>query len=106
MGFERDDEDSHFGSGPSPKLSVVGRLDVEIDGRPSRLIAENCELVVVANQLTTLLTLRRTLKVNQFSLQRAFERVGLRVLVRSRWFGTMEVLPRPHCLIRALLPRG
>lgn len=106
MGLERDDEDPHLGSGPSPKLSLVGRLHGDVDGRPVSLVAANRELTVAADKLRTLLTLRRTWRASLLPLQGVFERVGIRVLVRSRWFGVKEVFPKPHYLIGFLLPRG
>lgn len=85
---------------------LVGRLDGEIDGRPLSLVAKNGELVLAVDKLRTLLTLRRMWKVSLLPLRSVFERVGIRVLVRSRWFGLMEVFPKPHYLISFLIPRG
>lgn len=105
MDLERDHEDPYLGSGPSPKLSLVGRLDGKIDGRPVSLVAENHELVLAADNLRTFLTLRRTWKASM-PFRSVIERVGIRVLVRLRWFGTTEVFPKPNHLISFLLPRG
>ena len=105
MGAEREDEDQYLGSGPTPKLILVGRLDGEIDGRPVSLVAENRDVVFAADNLRTLLTLRRTWR-GLLLLRSVFERVGIRVLVRSRWFGLTEVFPSPNYLISVLLPRG
>ena len=106
MGVERDDEDPYLGSGSSPKLILVGRLVGEIDGRPVSLVAENRELVLAVGKLRTLLTMRRTWKVTLLPLRSLFERLGIRVLVRSRWFGLTEVFPHPNYLTSFLLPRG
>lgn len=106
MGLERDDEDPHLGSGSSPKLSLVGRLHGDIDGRPVSLVAENRKLTVAADNLRTLLALRRTWRASLLPLQCVFERVGIRVQIRSRWFGLKEVFPNPQYLISLLLPRG
>jgi hypothetical protein len=106
VGLERDDEDPYHRSGPSPKVILVGRLVGEIDGRPVSLVAENGEVVLAADKLRTLLALRRTLKTTMSPLRRVLRTFGLRVLIQSRWFGTVEVLPKPNYMIRFLLPRG
>jgi hypothetical protein len=103
---QRNNEDPYLESGPGPKLSLVGRLDGEIDGRPVSLVAENGQVVLAAEKLLTLLTLRRIWKSSRSSLRRVLETVGMRVLIRSRWFGTAEVLPKPSFVIRLLLPRA
>lgn len=106
MGFERGAEDQHDGSGPSPKLILVGRLIGSIDGRPVSLDAENRELTLAVDKLRMLLILRRTWKLSLLPLRSLFERLGVRVLVRSRWFGLTEVFPNPNFLISFLIPSG
>jgi hypothetical protein len=105
VGVERQDEDQYLGSGPSPKLSLVGRLDGKIDGRPVNLVAENLELVLAVENLRTLLSLRRSWKASHLPIRSLIERFGIRLSVQLRWFGNTEVLPRPNYIISLLLPR-
>ena len=83
---------------------MVGRLHGDINGRPVSLVAEKRELVLAADKLIALLTLRRTWKAS-VPLWSVFERVGIRVLVQSRWLGITEVWPKPSYLIRLMFPR-
>jgi hypothetical protein len=106
VGSKRQDEDSHLRSGPSPKLSLVGHLHCELDGRPVSLVAENRELVLYADKLKALLALRRAWQASRLPLRSFVERAGIQVLLRSRWFGTLEVLPNPNYFLSFLLPRG
>ena len=44
MGPERGAQDPHQGSEQKPKLSLAGRLDGHVDGRPVSFVAENRDL--------------------------------------------------------------
>ena len=54
MGFERDDEDPHRAVESNPKLTLAGRLDGSIGGRPVNVIAEHRGLTLEVSDLRTL----------------------------------------------------
>ena len=105
MGTERDAQSPHPGSEQSPKLSLAGRLDGDVNGRPFSLIAKDRDITFDAGQLRTLLTLRRSWGSAVQPFLAFLRRAGLRLQVRVPWFGTVEVYPNPHYLIRLTLPR-
>lgn len=105
MGLEWGCEGPHGRSGPTPKLTVAGRIDGEVDGRPVSLTAERQTLVFSANSVRTLLTLRRSWRSMVQPLRALLTRSDVRLLVRVGWLGGVEVLPNPSYLVRRLLPR-
>lgn len=62
MGSERHDEDPHEGPRHPPKLTLVGRLDGTLDGRPWSLEAEEGIVAFTVAGLTSLLIARRALR--------------------------------------------
>ena len=104
MGFERDDEDPHRGTGATPKLTLAGRIDGTVDGWPVSLVAERRNLVLDVGRFRTLLTIRRGGR-STFSPIRSFLAWSdIRLLVRIGWLGSVEVLPNPSYLVRLMLP--
>jgi hypothetical protein len=106
VGLEWDHEDPHFRAGQTPKLSLVGRLDGDFDGRPVTLLAEHRDLTLCVTKLSTLLSLRQTWKANLGPLRRLLEQADVRVRVRLGRLGTTEVFPKPNYLIGFFMPRG
>ncbi len=86
-------------------MSLAGRLDGYLDGRPLCLVAENCEITLIARRLRTLLVLRRNWRAFGQLLGNFLQSAGIRIVVRMKWFGKVEVFPRPNYLTRLLLPR-
>jgi len=105
MGLEWDCENPHGGIGPTPKLTMAGRIDGEVNGRPVSLTAEGQTVVFSAKSVRTLLTLRRSWRSMAHLLRALLTRSDVRLLVRIGWLGSVEVLPNPSCLVRRLLPR-
>ena len=105
MGSERDDEDPHRGRGSTPKLSLAGRIDGVVNGRPVNLVAERQDVVLTVRHWRTLLTIRRNLPALTPSLQAFLAGSDIRLFVRIRWLGRVEVHPQPCFLVRMLLPR-
>jgi len=105
MGLEWDCENPDGGIGPAPKLTMAGRIDGEVDGRPVSLIAERQTLVFSAKSVRTLLTLRRSWRSMVQPLRALLTRSDVRLLVRVGWLGSAEVLPNPSYLVSRLLPR-
>jgi hypothetical protein len=105
MGPERDAQNPHQGFWQKPKLSLAGRLDGYVDGRPVSFVAENRDLTLSTSKLSTLLTLRRSWQATVQPLRAVRERAEIRLMIRIRWFGKVEVFPNPNYLIRLLLPR-
>ena len=105
MGPERDDEDPHQGPGPRPKLSLAGRLDGNVDGRPMSLVAEGRDLVLGAGKLATLLALRKCWRFTVRPLQALRQHGGVRILAQVPWLGKVEVFPNPNFLVRLFLPQ-
>ena len=105
MGADWDAQDSHQGVGQKPKLSLAGRLDGYVDGRPVSLVAEDRDITLITGKFRTLLTLRRSWQAIMQPLQAVLERAEIRLLVRMGWFGQVELFPNPNYLVRLLLPR-
>ncbi len=106
MGPEWDCEDPHGRIGPTPKLTMAGRIDGEVDGRPVSLTAERQTLVFSAKSVRTLLKVRRSWRSMVQPLRALLTRSDVRLLVRVGWLGSVEVLPNPSYLVRRLLPRS
>jgi hypothetical protein len=104
MGFERDDEDPHRGRGSTPKLRLAGQIDGVVDGRPVSLVAERQDLVLTVERWRTLLTIRRSSQLLIPSLREFLTRSDIRLFVRVRWLGRVEVHPKQSFLVRMLLP--
>lgn len=104
MGPERDDEDPHWGHGSTPKVRLVGRVDVLVDGRPASLVAQRHDLVLTVRHWRTLLTIRRCTRSMIQPLRAFLARSDIRLFVRIRWLGRVEVHPNPSFLVRMVLP--
>ena len=85
---------------------MAGRLDGYVNGRPVNVVAENRVLTLGVGKVTTLLTLRRSWQSFIQPLRAVLERAGIRLVVRTRWLGTVEVFPNPNRLLRLLLPKA
>ena len=105
MGPERDDEDPDRGRGSTPKLRLAGRLDGEMDGQPVSVVMESQNLVLTVERLRTLLTIRHGCRSLVEPLRAFLTRSDIRLIVRIRWLGAVEVLPNPPFWVRMLLPR-
>lgn len=105
MGPEREDEDPHQGHGPGPKLSLAGRLDGTVDGRPVSLVAEGRELILAGGKVSTLLALRKSWQATAHPLRALLRPGGIRLLARAPWLGRVELFPNPNFLVRLFLPR-
>ena len=105
MDPERDAEDSHAGPGQNPKLSLAGRLDCYVDGRPLSLVADKREVTLSIGKFNTLLTLRRGWKTVMQPVRVLFELAEMRLLLRIPWFGKVEVFPNPNYIVNIMLPR-
>ena len=82
---------------------MVGRLDGVLDGRPLSLVAKDGAVTLNSNNLTSLLKLRRIWRTMAQPLLTIVEREDIRLLVRVRWLGNIEVFPRPKFLVRLFL---
>lgn len=81
---------------------MAGRLDGFLNGRPISLIAQDGN-VTLNSDMRSLLGLRRRWS----SMQPLFAILGredIRLSVRVRWLGEVEVFPRPQYLVRLFLP--
>lgn len=103
MGFERNAEDPHKGAGSEPKMSWAGRFDGCIDGRPVSLVMDGRDIKVLAAELGTLVALRRNWQAVRL-LGSLLKWANIRVLVRLKWLGYLEVFPSPSPLVRLFLP--
>lgn len=104
MGPERNDEDPHRGRGSTPRLSLAGQIDAVVDGRRVSLIAERQNLVLTVGDWRTVLTIRRSSRTLIQTLHKCVTRSDIRLFVRIRWLGKVEVHPNPRFLVRMLLP--
>jgi hypothetical protein len=105
MGVERHHENQHGRRGAPPKLTLVGRLETTLDGRPVGLTGDDCNLIIDVGHVRTWLTLRRVWTPLSKHVRPWFARSGMRLMVRTRWFGSVELLPNPPYLVRLALGR-
>lgn len=104
MGPERLDDDPHGGSCETPKLTLAGRIDGTVDGRPIRILAARRDVIFEAGRLRTFLAARRGWRSTFLPLRALLARMEVRLLVRLGRFGTIELFPRPALLTRLMLP--
>ena len=104
MGSDRYDENTNAGFESGPKLIMAGRLDGFVDGRPVSFVANDGDLTLVVNNFGTLFTLKRSWPGARRGLLAFLKATNVRLRVRVKWFGEVEVFPRAHFLIRFVLP--
>ncbi len=86
MGSERHDEDSHKGPWHPPKLTLVGRLEGTLDGRPWSLEAEKGDLALTVAGLASLLSVRRLLRQRHRVLSPLISSLDARAHIKcGRW---------------------
>ncbi len=102
MGPQRRRQDPHE-QRHSPKLSMAGRLDGSIDGRPFIFRADGDLATFSTPHLRALWKLRRHRKLLG-SLRRAAEYTGnFKLMASLPWLGRVEIYPRPGLLVRLIL---
>ncbi len=107
MGAERHREDPHPRPGPNPKLTLAGRLDGFVNGRPVSLVADGDTVTLVPGSLGTLLALmrlRRSWRHVAVSLRQMVARTNIRLYVRVGWLGRAQLLPDTSPFLRLVLP--
>ena len=104
MGLKRDNEDPDRAIESRPKLTLAGRLDGNVGGRPVSLIAENRDLILEVRNLRALLKLRRSWRFSVEHLLPILKFSDIRFKVRLSWLGSVEVSPRPQLIVRLMLP--
>jgi hypothetical protein len=108
VGAERHREDPHPRPGPKPKLTLAGRLDGFVNGRPVSFIADGDRVTLVPGSPGTLLALmrlRRTWHHVAGSLRQVLARTNIRLFVRVGWFGRVQLIPDTSPLLRLFLPK-
>lgn len=103
MDPDRDGKDQDCGQGPEPKLSLAGRLDGFLAGRPVSLVAEGRAITLISDNFSSLLKLRRSWRRVLRPLLATLEREDIRLVVQTKWLGRIEVFPRPKYLVRVFL---
>ncbi len=104
MGSDRDHEDPHRRGCSTPKLRLAGRIDGMVDGRPVSLVGEKQDLVFTVRSWRTLLTIRRSSHSLIQNVRAFLTRSDIRLFVRIRWLGRVEVHPNPSFVVQMLLP--
>ena len=82
---------------------MVGRLNGSLAGRPVTLVAEDRGITLISDNFSSLLKLRRSWRIIFRPLLALLEREDIRLLVRVKWLGRIEVFPRPKYLVRLFL---
>jgi hypothetical protein len=85
-------------------MTLTGRLQVEHSGRPVQIEAVGSEVVFRVANLRSAWKLRGSTTQVTPSTLAAFRRLGLRVRLKIGSWLDLGVLPKPHLLIRFLLP--
>jgi hypothetical protein len=75
-----------------------------VDGRPVSLVGEKQDLVFTVRSWRTLLTIRRSSHSLIQNLRAFLTRSDIRLFVRIRWLGRVEVHPNPSFVVQMLLP--
>ena len=70
------------------------------------LTGDDRNLIIDVGHVLTWLTLRRAWPALSKHVRIWFARSGMRLVIRFRWFGSVELLPNPSYLLRVVLPRG
>lgn len=107
MGAERHREDPHPRPGPNPKLTLAGRLDGFVNGRPVSLVTDGDTVTLVPGSTSTLLALvrlRRSWRHLAGSLRQVLARTNIRLYVRVGWLGRVQLLPDTSPFFRLFLP--
>ncbi len=97
-------QDPHPRFGSRPKVTLAGRIDASINGRPFSLIASDQDLVLTTNDLKTLLNLKGQWPAFGSLLRRFFSVTETRLLIRYKRLNSIEVFPRPARFVRWILP--
>lgn len=84
-------------------MSLAGRIDGEVGGRPMSLVAESQNLVVNLGSLRALWMIRRGSRAIIQPLRSFVARSDIRLFVGIKWWGRVEVYPNPSFLVRMLL---
>ncbi len=108
MGAQRHREDPHPRPGPNPKLTLAGRLNGFLNGRPLSLVADGDGVTLVPGGVGTLVALfrlRRSWRRVATPLRAVLARTNVRLYVRVGWLGRVPVLPDPGLLFRLTRPR-
>lgn len=105
MGVERQVADPCDGIGATPKLSLAGRFDVLVDGRPATLVLEDGVAVFRVRQLRHFLRFRSCWKSVSKPAEALLKLSDLRLLVQSPWLGSVQLSPRPVWITRWLMGR-
>ena len=107
MGAQRYREDPNPRPGPNPKLTLAGRLDGFVNGRPVSLVAYGDTVTLVPGSTSTLLALmrlRQSWRHVSGSLRQVLARTNIRFYVRVGWFGRLQLYPYTSPLFRLFLP--
>lgn len=107
MGAARHREDPHPRPGPNPKLTLAGRLDGFVNGRPVSLVADGDSVTLVPGGTSTLLALmrlRRSWRHVAGWLRQVLVRTNIRLHVRVGWLGRVQLLPDTSPILRLFLP--
>lgn len=83
---------------------MAGRLDGFLDGRPLSFVAEHGTVTLSSDNLSSLLKVRRSWRTMVQPLFAILERADIRLFVRLKWLGRIEVFPRTKYLVRLFLP--
>jgi len=84
-------------------MMLAGRLDGHVDRRPIFVVANGCDITIDAGSLPALIMLRKSLQSVARLLLTAFVAVKVRLLLKARWFGTIELFPNPSPIVRLSL---
>lgn len=106
MGSERNDEDSHWRRGSTPKLTLAGQIDAVVDGRPVSLTGERQDMVLSVGHWRTLVKIRRSSRPLIQTVREFVTRSDIRLFVRIKWLGRVQVHPNPSFWVRILIPRA
>ena len=102
MGPERDPEDPYLETGSNPKLSLVGRIEMTVNGRPVSLIAREDHIVVQSTSLRALFSLWSDTTMVRRTIRSGLQTARIRMMVSLGWFGSVEIFPNTPTLLRYL----
>ena len=99
MGSRRNNENSYARYINSPKLELVGNIDLSIAGQNILLRLEGQEFTVIVDKLSSGWSLRHALRGNDWMFD-VLSKFGFRINMRSFLGRSVELFPNPGLAVR------
>ena len=102
MGTKWNLEHSDIETESTPKLSLVGRIEMTVNGRPVTAIANEDQILIQSRSLFSSFRIWSDSKFVLEAVRTGLEITGIRLVVSFGWFGNVEIFPRTSKWLRFL----